>query len=148
MFDGAFDQEVVLEDCSFEPSGRAMGVGFGSYEDGVGSIVYNNCTFKCPLILEFANNPDGVATYNNCTFTKAASGQNYVMAYGGTHLFNGCTFDYTGVTQSNIGTVNTASINSVSDSDGSNFTVVILDGCTRISCGTRTYGSKSTLTVK
>ena len=147
-FDGAFDQEVVLEDCSFEPSGRAMGVGFGSYADGVGSIVYNNCTFKGPVILEFANNPEGVATYNNCTFTKAASGNNYVMVYGGTHIFNGCTFDYTGVTQSSMGTINTGCVNSTSESDGSNYTVVILDGCTRINCGTRKYGANSTLTIK
>ena len=91
---------------------------------------------------------DGVSTYNNCTFTKAASENHYVMAYGGTHNFNGCTFDYTGVTQSNMGTINTACVNSTSESDGSNFTVVVLDGCTRINCGTRTYGLDSTLTVK
>ena len=93
-------------------------------------------------------NPDAVATYNNCTFTKAASGNNYVMAYWGTHIFNGCTFDYTGVTQTAIGTVNTGCVNSTSDGDGSNFTVVILNGCTRINCGTRKYGANSTLTIK
>ena len=98
--------------------------------------------------MEFANNPNGVATYNNCTFTKAASGNHYVMTYGVTHLFNGCTFDYTGVTQSNMGTINTASVNATSESDGSNFTVVVLDGCTRINCGTRKYGANSTLTIK
>ena len=147
-FDGGSDLPTVLEDCTFEPNGRAMGVGFGSYEGGAESIVYNNCTFKGPIILEFANNPNGVATYNNCTFTKAASGNHYVMTYGGTHLFNGCTFDYTGVTQSNMGTINTASVNATSESDGSNFTVVVLDGCTRINCGTRKYGANSTLTIK
>ena len=147
-FDGGSDLPTVLEDCTFEPNGRAMGVGFGSYEGGAESIVYNNCTFKGPIILEFANNPNGVATYNNCTFTKATSGNHYVMTYGGTHLFNGCTFDYTGVTQSNMGTINAASVNATSDSDGSNFTVVVLDGCTRINCGTRQYGANSTLTIK
>ena len=147
-FDGGSNLPTVLEDCTFEPNGRAMGVGFGSYEGGAESIVYNNCTFKGPIILEFANNPNGVATYNNCTFTKAASGNHYVMTYGGTHLFNGCTFDYTGVTQSNMGTINTASVNATSESDGSNFTVVVLDGCTRINCGTRKYGANSTLTIK
>ena len=147
-FDGGSDLPTVLEDCTFEPNGRAMGVGFGSYEGGAESIVYNNCTFKGPIILEFANNPNGVATYNNCTFTKAASGNHYVMTYGGTHLFNGCTFDYTGVTQSNMGTINTGCINSTSDGDGSNSTIVILDGCTRINCGTRKYGANSTLTIK
>ena len=147
-FDGKFDQETILENCTFEPNGRAMGIGFGSYEGGTGSIVYNGCTFKGPIILEFANNSDAVATYNNCTFTKAASGNHYVMAYWGTHIFNECTFDYTGVTQSNMGTINAACVNSTSDGDGSNSTVVILDGCTRINCGTRTYGANSTLTVK
>ena len=147
-FDGDSDLPTVLEDCTFEPNGRAMGVGFGSYEGGAESIVYNNCTFKGPIILEFANNPNGVATYNNCTFTKADSGNHYVMTNGGTHLFNGCTFDYTGVTQSNMGIINTASVNVTSESDGSNFTVVVLDGCTRINCGTRKYGDNSTLVVK
>ena len=146
--EGSFDQTIVFVDCSFEPSGRAMGVGFGSYADGVGSIVYNNCIFKGPVVLEFANNPNGVATYNNCTFTKAASGNNYVMAYWGTHIFNGSTFDYTGVTQSSMGTINTGCINSTSEGDGSNSTIVILDGCTRINCGTRKYGANSTLTIK
>ena len=148
MFEGSADQATVFENCTFEPSGRAMGVGFGSYAGGATSIVYNNCTFKGPVILEFANNPDGVATYNNCTFTKATSGNNYVMAYGGTHLFNNCTFDYTGVTQSNMGIINAASINASSESDGSNSTVVILEGCTRINCGTRKYGANSTLTIR
>ena len=147
-FEGVPGEEIVLENCTFEPSGRAMGVGFMSTEGGATSVVYNNCTFKGPIILEFVNNPDGVFTFNNCTFTKAASGNNYVMAHGGTHIFNGCTFDYTGVTQSNMGTVNTASVNCTSESDGSNATVVILNGCTRINCGTRKYGANSTLTIK
>ena len=147
-FEGAPGEEIVLENCTFEPSGRAMGVGFMSTEGGATSVVYNNCTFKGPIILEFVNNPDGVFTFNNCTFTKAASGNNYVMATGGTHVFNGCTFDYTGLTQSSMGIINTATINSVSESDGSNSTVVILNGCTRINCGTRQYGAKSTLTIQ
>ena len=147
-FEGAPGEEIVLENCTFEPSGRAMGVGFMSTEGGATSVVYNNCTFKGPIILEFVNNPDGVFTFNNCTFTKADSGSNYVMASGGTHIFNGCTFDYTGVTQSNMGVINTATVNCVSESDGSNSTVVILNSCTRINCDTRKYGANSTLTVR
>ena len=148
IFEGSSDQEIVFENCTFEPSGRAMGIGLCGGEDGADSVVYNNCTFKGPVITNFVDNPDGVATFNNCMFTKHTTGNNYVMAMGGEHLFNGCTFDYTGLTQSNIGTINTACVNSCGESDGSYSTVVILDGCTRINCGTRTYGPKSTLTVK
>ena len=46
-FDGGSNLPTVLEDCTFEPNGRAMGVGFGSYEGGAESIVYN----KPPLQL-------------------------------------------------------------------------------------------------
>ena len=70
------------------------------------------------------------------------------MAYGGTHVFNTCTFDYTGLTQTNSGIIDTAAVNVSSESDGSNSTTVILNGCTRISCGTRKYGANSTLTIK
>ena len=125
-----------------------MAVGFQGVEGGVNSVVYNNCTFKGPIVVESTLNPTLVATYNNCTFTKHTSGNNYVMAYGGVHNFNGCTFDYTGVTQSSMGTVNTGCINAVSDSDGSNSTTVTLNNCTRINCGTRTYGTNSTLTIQ
>ena len=145
---GTSDQEIVFENCTFELIGRAMGFGFLGQEGTANSVVYNNCTFKGAIILEFAGNPNGVATYNKCTFTCSASGNSYVMAKGGTHLFNGCTFDYTGATQSNIGIANTCCINVTSESDGSDATVVILDGCTRINCGTRKYGSNSTLTIQ
>ena len=141
-------QEIIFENCTFEPSGRSMAVGFQGVEGGVNSVVYNNCTFKGPIVVESTLNPTLVATYNNCTFTKHTSGNNYVMAYGGVHNFNGCTFDYTGVTQSSMGTVNTGCINAVSDSDGSNSTTVTLNNCTRINCGTRTYGTNSTLTIQ
>ena len=147
-FQGTADQEIVFENCAFTLTGRSLGFDFLCAEDGVNSVVYNGCSFDGAVVLEFLNSHNGVATYNNCTFTKSSFGNSYVMANGGTHLFNGCTFDYTGLTQSNIGVINTASINSVSESDGSNPTVVILDGCTRINCGTRKYGSNSTLTVK
>ena len=148
MFEGEPDQEIVFENCTFEPQGRAMAVAFCGSEGGPVSVVYKNCTFKGPIVTNFVGNTDGVATFNNCTFTKAASGNNYVMAMGGTHIFNGCTFDYTGATQSNIGTINTACINSVSESDGTYSTVVILNGCTFKNCGTRKYGPNSTLTIK
>ena len=148
IFAGSPDQEIIFEDCTFETQSRAMGLGLVGDEGGSTSVVYNDCTFKGPIITNFVANTDGAATFNNCTFTKAASGNNYVMAMGGTHTFKGCTFDYTGVTQTNIGTVNTATVNACSDSDNSYSTTVILDGCTRINCGTRTYGPKSTLTIK
>ena len=145
-FQGPAEQEIVFENCTFELSGRSMAITFLRAEDGVNSVVYSNCTFKGAVVLEKEN---GVATYNNCTFTKhPGTGSSYVMAYGGTHYFKGCTFDYTGLSQSNMGTINTASINSVSESDGSNTTEVFLEGCTLINCGTRKYGSNSTLTIK
>ena len=148
-FQGTADQEIVFENCTFELSGRSMGFDFMGAEGGVNSVVYNSCSFKGAIVLEFLSSKDGVATYNNCTFTKhPGGGSSYVMANGGTHLFNGCTFDYTGLTQSNMGIINTCSVNATSESDGSNSTVVILDGCTRINCGTRKYGADSTLTIK
>ena len=147
FFEGSPDEEIVFENCTFELSGRTMGLGFLGVAGGARSVVYNNCTFKGAVILEFPDS-QGVATYNNCTFTKATSGNTYIMAIGGTHEFNECTFDYTGLTQSNMGIVDTAAINVCSESDGSNSTTVILNGCTRISCGTRKYGANSTLTIK
>ena len=148
VFGGTSDQEIVFEDCIFETVGRANGFGLVGDEGGVNSVVYNNCTFKGPIITNFVANPDGVATFNNCTITKTATGNNYVMAMGGDHIFNGCTFDYTGVTQSNMGTINAGCVNSTNDSSNTYFTDVVLNGCTRINCGTRKYGSQSTLTVK
>ncbi len=148
-FQGPADQEIVFENCVFELSGRSMALDFLGAADGANSIVYNNCQFKGAIVVEFINYNSGVATYNNCTFTKhPGSGNSYVMASGGTHLFNECTFDYTGLTQSNMGVINTCSVNSVSESDGSNSTVVVLNGCTRVNCGTRQYGSDSKLTIK
>ena len=143
------DEEIVFENCTFSLSGRSMGFDFMTAEDGANSVVYNNCTFNGAIILECLDSTNAVATYNNCTFAKHPGGGNsYVMASGGTHLFNGCTFDYTGLTQSNMGIANTCTINVMSESDGSNTTVVVLDGCTRINCGTRKYGADSTLTIK
>ena len=148
FFGGTADQKIVFENCTFDLSGRTMGFGFLGQEGCVNSVEYNNCTFKGAIILEFPGNPNGVATYNNCTFTRSASGNNYVMAKGGTHLFNSCTFDYTGSTQSNMGIADTCCINVTSESDGSDSTEVVLDGCTRINCSTRKYGANSTLTIK
>ena len=148
MFQGNPDDEIVFEDCTFEPSGRTMGLGFAGYEGCANSVVYNNCTFKGFITTNFVNNPDGVATFNNCTFTKAATGQNYVLAMGGTHIFNNCTFDYTGVSQTHIGTgIYTGSINSKNDSDNDYSTAVILNGCTLTNCGARKDGANSTLTI-
>ena len=147
FFGGTPDQKIVFENCTFD-SGRTMGFGFLGQEGSVNSVEYNNCTFKGVIIAEFPGNPNGVATYNDCTFTRPTFGNSYVMTKGGTHLFNGCTFDYTGATQSNIGIADTCCINVTSESDGSDETVVVLNGCTRINCGTRTYGDKSTLAIK
>ena len=148
VFGGTSDQKIVFENCTFELGARAMGLEVCGTEGGVNSVVYNNCTFKGAITTNFVDNANGVATFNNCTFTKRTSGNDYVMAVGGTHNFNNCTFDYTGVTQSNIGTVNTGCVNSVSDSDNTYSTAVILNNCELINCGTRRYGPNSTLTVK
>ena len=144
MYSGSSDQKIVFENCTFEPNGfRVMGMGMSGDEGCINSVVYNNCTFKGPVQTNFVANPNGVATFNNCTFTKHTTGNNYVMAMGGTHVFNGCTFDYTGVTQQDIGTVTTGSVNASNDSDNDYFTDVYLNDCTLINCGKRTYGSQS-----
>ncbi len=148
-FAGSPDQEIVFDNCTFGPSGRVMGFGLSGVEGGVNSVVYNGCTFTGPFTTNFVDNPTGVATYNNCKFTKHTIGYNYVLAMGGTHIFNGCTFDYTGVSQTDLGTgIYNGSINSKNDSDNDYSTAVILDGCTLINCGTRKSGANSTLTIK
>lgn len=147
MMDAGADNQVVFENCNFGNEGKNLVI--GSTAEGPDSVVYNNCTFTGPVITNFVDNPIGVAEFNNCTFTKATSGivfRNYVEGMGGTHNFNKCTFDYTGVTQSSQGVINSGCVNVYSEAGYS--TTVVLNECTRINCGTRTYGPNSTLTIK
>ena len=149
MFNNTPDQTIIFENCSFTPGGRAMAIGFSTSEGTNCSAVFNNCTFKGTISLDFAKNDSSSLTFNNCTITKHSYGQNYVLATGGTHTFNACTFDYTGVTQTNLGVnIYTGAINSKNDSDNDYSTAVILDGCTLINCKTNRDGANSTLTIK
>ena len=149
MFNNSKGQEIVFENCSFTPGGRAMAIGFSTSEGTACSVVFNNCTVKGMVSLDFAQNDNSVLTFNNCTITKHSYGQNYLVAFGGTHTFNGCTFDYTGVTQADLGTgIYTGSINSKNDSDNDYSTAVYLNDCTLINCGTHKNGANSTLTEK
>ncbi|MBQ9975358.1 MAG: hypothetical protein IJP16_02535 [Clostridia bacterium] len=141
------NEQVVFENCIFDNAGNNLVI--GSTVDGPDSVIYNNCTFTGSVITNFVDNPDGVAEFNVCRFTKATSGlpmRNFVEGMGGTHNFNGCTFDYTGVTQSSMGVISSGCVNVYSESGYS--TTVVLNGCTRISCGTRTYGPNSSLVIK
>lgn len=136
---------VVLEDCSFGNSDRSILL--CADDDTVDSIIFNNCTFKGQVLSNQVNNPDGVSEFNNCLFTKSdSSPYNFTEGMGGTHVFNNSTFDYTGVNQSSMGVINNGSVNVYSESGYS--TTVILNSCTRTNCGTRKYGSNSTLTIK
>jgi len=141
------EDAVVFDDCTFECSGQTLLLGGTS--NGPDSVVYNNCTFKGAVITNFVDNTSGVAEFNICSFKKAEGGlpaKNYIEAMGGTHNFNGCTFDYTGVTQSAMGVITSGQINVYSESGYS--TIVNLNDCTRINCGTRKYGPNSTLNIK
>ncbi len=141
------NEQVVFENCNFDNAGNNFVI--GSTVDGPDSVIYNNCTFNGQVITNFVDNPVGVAEFNGCRFMKATSGipmKNYVQAMCGTHNFNTCTFDFTGVTQSSMGAVTSGCVNVYSESEYS--TTVVLNGCTRINCGTRIYGSNSSLIVK
>ncbi len=143
---GANDR-IVFENCIFDNAGNNFVI--GSTVDGPTSVIYNNCEFIGQVITNFVDRPDGVAEFNGCTFTKATSGiylKNFVEAMGGTHNFNNCTFDFTGVTQSSQGVLTSGCINVYSESEYS--TTVVLNGCTRTNCGTRTYGPNSSLIIK
>ncbi len=143
---GAND-EIVFENCNFDNAGKNLVI--GSEATGPNSVIYNNCHFTGSVITNFVDRPDGVAEFNECTFKKATSGlisRSFVEGMGGTHNFNGCTFDYTDVTQSSMGVISSGCINVYSESEYS--TTVVLDNCTRINCGTRTYGPNSSLIIK
>ena len=143
---GAGSDAITFENCSFGNSDRIMAL-CGTV-DGPTSVIYNNCTFSGQILSNFVDNAAGVAEFNNCTFTKAANSPryNYIEGMGGTHIFTSCTFDYTGISQGNMGVIDYSAINVYSESEYS--TTVILDGCTRIGCGTRKYGPNSTLIVR
>lgn len=145
MFTGSSEEQIVFENCSFGNTTRILAL--GGEKDGPDSVVYNGCTFRGQVLTNYVDNPDGVAEFNNCTFTKSASGSyHYIEAMGGTHNFNNCTFDYTGVAQSSMGVITSGQINVYSESEYR--TVAVLTNCQRINCGTRKYGSNSTLTIK
>ena len=144
MFTAGAGNEVVFEDCVFTNTKNLV---LGSAADGPDSVVYNNCDFEGYVITNFVDNLDGVAEFNNCEFkTNTSNRQNFVEGMGGTHNFNGCTFDFTGVTQSSMGVITNGCVNVYSEPEYS--TTVVLNGCTRTNCGTRTYGPNSSLVVK
>ena len=147
MLSAGTDNQVVFENCTFDNAGKNLVIGTNA--DGPDSVIYNNCAFTGSVITNFVDNPDGVAEFNDCTFVKASSGivsRSFVEGMGGTHNFNNCTFDYTGVTQSSMGVISSGCVNVYSESEYS--TTVVLNGCTRINCGTRKYGPNSTLIIK
>ncbi len=147
LMNAGADEQVVFENCNFAVDGKNLVI--GSTADGPDSVIYNICTFTGSVITNFVDNPVGVAEFNVCTFKKASSGivsRSFVEGMGGTHNFNNCTFDYTGVTQSSMGVITSGCVNVYSESEYS--TTVVLNGCTRINCGTRTYGPNSSLIVK
>ncbi len=144
MFEGE-GEKVVFDNCTFGTTSRVLVL--GGTADGPDAVEYNICTFEGQVWTNFVENTAGVATFNDCRFTKAASsGNNYTQAMGGTHIFNACTFDYTGVSQTSMGVISSGCINVYSEDEYS--TTAILNGCTRTNCGTRTYGPSSTLTIK
>ncbi len=147
LLDAGANDKVIFENCIFNDTNNNFVI--GSTEDGPDSVIYNNCTFIGQVITNFVDNAAGVAEFNGCTFTKAASGlpaKNFVEAMGGTHNFNSCTFDFTGVNQNSMGVVTSGCINVYSEAGY--FTTVVLNSCTRINCGTRTYGPNSSLVIK
>ncbi len=147
MMGAGANEQVVFENCNFVNAGKNLVI--GSEANGPDSVIYNNCTFTGSVITNFVDNPVGVAEFNDCTFTKATSGivsRSFVEGMGGTHNFNNCTFNYTGVTQSSMGVINSGCVNVYSESEYS--TTVVLNGCTRTNCGTRTYGPNSSLIIK
>ncbi len=134
---------VVLENCSFGNTTRNL-ILAGTAESN--SVTVNNCSFSGPTILNFHDNQNGVMTVNNCTF-KGSATYDFAEVMGGTFYLNNCTFDFTGVKQQSMGVLNAGCFNVYSEEDYDK-TVAILTGCTRTNCGTRTYGPKSTLTIK
>ena len=145
----AAGQTIVFEDCTFTRSETGMMI-IGAEEDGA-DFVFNNCTFLGAVAPNFVEKASGTSQFNNCTFKlgNAFIKMGFVNCMGGQHTFTACTFDYTGGNTSGSNQyVKWNAINSYSESDNSYSTAVILNGCTRINCGTQKYGSNSTLTIK
>ena len=144
---GSGDDAITFENCSFGNSDRSIIV--AGFSDGPDSVIFKNCTFTGQVITNYVDNTDGVAEFYNCLFTKSPSGlYNFLEGMGGSHIFYNCTFDYTGLSQSSMGVLSTATLNVYSESDGSYATYIETNGCKFINCGTRKYGAKSTLVIK
>ena len=95
------------------------------------------------------SNTNAVFTYDNCTFGVSTEGGSvgYVNCNGGTHIFNNCTFDFTGgLTYGSGAAVKWNAVNSYSETGRP--TSVILNGCTFVNCSTNRFGPSSGLTVK
>ena len=145
IYTGSADDVVTFENCTFGNSDR--NVIAGGSAGGPNSVVYNNCTFAGVFLSNFVDNPSGVAEFNDCTFTKApTSNSNYQFteAMGGTHNYNNCTFDYTGIKQTAMGVITSCCLNIYSETEYS--TAVVLNGCTFINCGTAQHGPHNTIT--
>ena len=136
---------IVFEECTFGDTDRSFGL--AGTENGPKTVIFNNCNFKGQILSNNVDNLDATSEFNACTFAKSNNGRyHFVEAMGGTHNFNNCTFDYTGVSQTNMGVITSGHINVYSEPEYS--TNVVLNSCTRTNCGTRTYGPNSSLVTK
>lgn len=138
-------EDVVFDGCIFEGPGFGMFVIAGQLQDGA-NMAFESCTFKGQIAPNFVQNSAGVSTFNNCTFTVGSDNIGLVNCMGGTHTFNSCKFDYTG--GSTFGSNQYVKWNAVNSYSENYSTNVILNGCTRINCGTQRFGGNSTLTIK
>lgn len=90
-------------------------------------------------------------TFNTCKFYIDVTGikAGFVNCMGGTHIFNQCTFDYTGGSMFGSNhVVRWSAVNAYSEKATGYSTSVILNGCTRINCATQKYGEVSSLVTK
>ncbi len=139
--------KIVFEECTFARYETGMLI-IGANANA-SDMVFNKCVFEGPVAPNFVEKADGTAQFNECTFKLgyAFMKQGYVNCMGGTHIFTGCTFDYTaGSTSGSNQYVRWNAVNSYSEPAYA--TSVTLVGCKFTNCGTQKYGSNSTLTVK
>ena len=140
------EDPVVLQNCNF------VGVNMSTFvigTNGCPDVTYKDCKFTGQIMPNAVENTDAVFTYESCTFgLPGGSGTvGYVNCMGGTHIFNNCTFDFTGgATFGSNQYVRWNSVHSYSESRYS--TKVTLIDCTRINCTTTKYGPNSTITVQ
>ena len=145
---------AVFDNCTFYQGGDQMLL---ASDAGSAGMEFNNCEFYGRIAPNCVEDLTISYTFNNCYFTVLEGGwpanAGYVNCMGGTHTFNGCTFDYTGGSMmgSNQFTkwcaVNAYGQNSSNPNPPHTLgTTVILNQCTLINCGTQT-GPNSTLTV-